>query len=209
MQPVVGVHGGAGTVLSKDLTPEVLQQQRKALHDALRAAAEVLASGKPAIDGAQAAVAVLEDCPLFNAGRGSVLGADGSITMDASVMEGATGRAGAVAAVTGVKNPVFAAKQVMEHTSHVLLVGPDATEFARERGCAFEPPAYFETALRRRQLEAARESQVLDPSTKIICDRPSCWIMETVERPIRTAALSAASCATPWATSRRRRRRVA
>jgi isoaspartyl peptidase/L-asparaginase-like protein (Ntn-hydrolase superfamily) len=141
----VAIHGGAG-VMRRDKPGE---PQRAALERALEAAL----AEKTALDAVVAAVLVLEDSPLFNAGRGSCFNAEGEIEMDASIMDGATLRAGAVAAVRRVRNPVLAARAVMEKTRHVLLAGESADRFARAQGLKLEPPAYFRTENRLRALQ--------------------------------------------------------
>ena len=140
MRPVIAIHGGAG-VMRRDKPGE---QQRAVLRRALEAAYEQ----KTALDAVTAAVVVLEDSPLFNAGRGSCFNADGEIEMDASVMEGERLRAGAVAAVRRIRNPVLAARAVMEKTRHVLLAGDGAERLAREQGLVLEEPSYFATEKR-------------------------------------------------------------
>ena len=148
MKPVIVIHGGAG-VLRRDKPGE---QHRAVLKQALQAGYELLTAGKSSLDAAIAAVVVLEDSPLFNAGRGSCFNADGEIEMDASVMEGKGLRAGAVAAVQRIRNPVLAARAVMETTRHVLLAGRGAERFAEKQGLKLETPEYFQTALRRAAL---------------------------------------------------------
>jgi L-asparaginase / beta-aspartyl-peptidase len=144
LRPVIAIHGGAG-VMRRDKPGE---QQRAVLRRALEAAYEQ----KTALDAVTAAVVVMEDSPLFNAGRGSCFNADGEIEMDASVMEGERLRAGAVAAVRRIRNPVLAARAVMEKSRHVLLAGSGAEAFARRHGLRLEPASYFHTALRRAAL---------------------------------------------------------
>ena len=144
MKPVLAIHGGAG-VMRRDKPGE---RQRAVLKQALEAAYQQ----KTALDAVVAAVMVLEDSPLFNAGRGSCFNADGEIEMDASVMEGERLRAGAVAAVRRIRNPVLAARAVMEKSRHVLLAGNGAETFARRHGLQLEPASYFHTALRRAAL---------------------------------------------------------
>ena len=139
-KPVIAIHGGAG-VLRADKPGA---QHRAVLKQALEAAYEQ----KTALDAVVAAVVVLEDSPLFNAGRGSSFNSDGEIEMDASIMDGATLRAGAVAAVRRIRNPILAARAVMEATRHVLLAGAGAERFARAQGLKLERPEYFHTARR-------------------------------------------------------------
>ena len=128
------------------------EQHRDVLKQALEAGYEALKNGT-SLDAVTAAVVVLEDSPLFNAGRGSCFNADGEIEMDASVMEGKQLRAGAVAAVRRIRNPVLAARLVMQKTRHVLLAGDGAERLAREHGLALEGPAYFATEQRRAALK--------------------------------------------------------
>ena len=140
MKPVVVLHGGAG-VRPADKPGE---EHRRVLEQALEAAY----AQKSALDAVAAAVVVLEDSPLFNAGHGSCLNEDGEIEMDASVMEGQKLRAGAVAAVRRIRNPVLAAREVMEGTPHVLLAGAAAERFAEKRGLKLEAAEYFRTEKR-------------------------------------------------------------
>ncbi len=133
------------------------EQHRAVLKQALEAGFQVLQSGT-ALDAVAAAVVVLEDSPLFNAGRGACFNADGEIEMDASIMDGAKLRAGAVAAVERIRNPVLAARAVMEHTRHVLLAGDAADRFARQQGLKLENPSYFATPRRLAALKQGRKN---------------------------------------------------
>ncbi|HWM44430.1 MAG TPA: isoaspartyl peptidase/L-asparaginase, partial [Burkholderiales bacterium] len=144
MKPALAVHGGAG-VLRADKPGA---RHRAVLAQALEAGYEVLKRGEASLDAVAAAVVILEDSPLFNAGRGSSFNTDGEIEMDASIMDGATLRAGAVAAVRRIRNPILAARAVMENTRHVLLAGSGAERFARNQGLQIAPAAYFRTAKR-------------------------------------------------------------
>jgi L-asparaginase / beta-aspartyl-peptidase len=147
--PVLLVHGGAGNPSGGRVDDE------PACHDALRAALlagyEQLAAGAAALDAAETAVRSLEDCPLFNAGRGSVLNAEGHVEMDAAVMDGATQQAGACAGVVGVRNPVSLARSILEKTPHVLLVGEGAVRYATDAGLDFEDPDWFVTDRERQR----------------------------------------------------------
>jgi beta-aspartyl-peptidase (threonine type) len=147
MSPVIAIHGGAG-VMRRDKPGA---EQRRVLERALEAAY----AAETALDAVCAAVAMLEDSPLFNAGRGSCFNSDGEIEMDASIMEGATLRAGAVAAVRRIRNPVLAARAVMESTRHVLLAGDGAERFARKQGLRLERESYFRT---EKRLEALKRN---------------------------------------------------
>jgi isoaspartyl peptidase/L-asparaginase-like protein (Ntn-hydrolase superfamily) len=155
-QPVLVVHGGAGTISRARMTRRGEALHRAALAAALRSGYAVLDDGGSSMDAAVAAVVALEDSPLFNAGRGATLNAAGGHELDASVMDGATGKAGAVACARRVKNPVLAARAVMDTTPHVLLSGADADRFARAAGLQMAAPRYFWTPERGRDLERAR-----------------------------------------------------
>lgn len=154
---VLAVHGGAGTITRALITPQQEERYRAGLAAALMAGHAVLAASGAALDAVIAAVSVLEDDPLFNAGRGSVFTSDGRIEMDAAVMDGRTLRAGAVAGITRAKNPVQVARAVMERTAHVLLAAEGADRFAADQGLALAEPDYFFTQQRWDQLERARQ----------------------------------------------------
>jgi isoaspartyl peptidase/L-asparaginase-like protein (Ntn-hydrolase superfamily) len=152
--PLVAVHGGAGALEPRD--PDEEAEARRALVAALEAARARLLSGGSALDAVVEAVSILEDHPAFNAGRGSALTTKGRVEMDASVMDGATRRAGAVACVRTVRNPVRLARLVCERTPHVLLVGAGAEAFAREAGAPQMDPAWFLVDAQRERLRRAR-----------------------------------------------------
>jgi beta-aspartyl-peptidase (threonine type) len=148
--PVLLVHGGAGNPRGGvDDEQAVLA----ALRDALLAGYELLAGGAAALDAAEEAVRSLEDCPLFNAGRGSVLTVSGHVEMDAAVMDGATRQAGACAGVTQVRHAISLARAIMEKTPHVLLVGEGAERYAADAGLDFEDPSWFVTERERVRTE--------------------------------------------------------
>ncbi len=151
--PAIAVHGGAGVIPESELTPGRRQAFHAALEAALRAGFAVMEAGGASLDAVVVAVKVLEDDPLFNAGRGSVLTASGRHELDASIMDGRDLRAGSVTGVTQVRNPVELARLVMDRSPHVMLAGPGADEFALEMG--LEPVAneYFSTERRRAELE--------------------------------------------------------
>lgn len=142
--PVLAIHGGAGTY-KKELTPEKERIFEEALTATLLKGQELLLKGASALDVVEGAARLLEDCPLFNAGKGSVFSHIGTNELDASIMCGKDLTAGAVAFVTNIKNPVTAARAVMEKTEHVMLVGKGAEEFARSQGLEIVPPEYFFT----------------------------------------------------------------
>jgi beta-aspartyl-peptidase (threonine type) len=149
----IAIHGGAGSLSRADMSAAQEAEYRDGLGAALDAAVAVLEARGASVDAVIAAVRVLEDNPLFNAGRGAVLTRDGMAELDASVMEGRTLRAGAVTGLRHVKNPIELARLVMEKSPHVMLVGAGAEEFARTRGVELVSNEYFRTAARTRQLE--------------------------------------------------------
>lgn len=146
MKPAIAIHGGAG--VARGITSQGAKRYKAGLERALLAGYAVLKRGGSSLDAVAAAVAQLEDDPLFNAGRGSVYNSDERHELDASIMDGATLRAGAVAAVSRIRNPVLAARAVMERSPHVLLAGRGAELFARKHGVHFAPASYFHTAQR-------------------------------------------------------------
>lgn len=152
-EPILVVHGGAG-IERESTSPAKEEAVRAALAEALRRGQAALKAGQPAMDAVIAAIVVLEDSPLFNAGRGAVFTHEGRNELDAALMDGATRRAGAVAGVTIARNPIRLARAVMESSPHVLLVGRGADAFAREAaGVEIVKPAYFRTEERWQQLQ--------------------------------------------------------
>jgi len=149
------IHGGAGVMRRDEMTPEMDASYRAGLNAALDAGAKVLASGGKAVDAVQAAVIVLEDNPDFNAGRGAVLTREGVAELDASIMDGRDRRAGAVVQVRTVKNPIRAARYVMDKTGRVMFAGPDVDEMAKAAGLEIVPPEYFITPRRQEALKRA------------------------------------------------------
>jgi beta-aspartyl-peptidase (threonine type) len=155
----LAIHAGAGTMKRANLTPELEQEIRAALNAALDAGDAVLTSGGSALDAVGAAVAVLEDSHHFNAGKGAVFNAEGVNELDASIMDGATLRAGAVAGVHRVRNPIRLARAILEQYGHVMLVGEGAEAFARSVGIAMEDPSYFRTEHRWDALQKAKAAE--------------------------------------------------
>jgi L-asparaginase / beta-aspartyl-peptidase len=149
----LAVHGGAGTILRNRMTPQREAAYHAGLRRALDAGRGVLADGGAALDAVTAAVMALEDEPLFNAGCGAVYTSAGKQEMDAAIMDGRDRSAGAVAGICGPRNPILAARAVMEHSGHVVLIGESAQEFCRARGLSFEEPSYFFTEARWRALQ--------------------------------------------------------
>jgi len=156
----IAIHGGAGTLAPADLTPENERAYRAGLERALRAGFAVLDAGGTALDAAVTAVQVLEDEPLFNAGRGAVVAANGLHELDASVMDGRDLRAGAVTGVRHVRSPIELARLVMERSPHVMLAGTGAEEFALEQGLQPVPNSHFATERRRLELERMLQGQI-------------------------------------------------
>ena len=150
------IHGGAGTISRETLSAEREAEIRRDLERALEAGHAVLRGGGSALDAVSAAVVVMEDSPHFNAGRGAVFNAEGVNELDAAIMDGAGQRAGSVAAVHRVKNPVRLARAVMERSAHVMLIGDGAETFGRSVGIELVEPNYFRTEYRWQQLEDAR-----------------------------------------------------
>jgi len=149
----IAVHGGAGVLPAAQLTPGLRKAFQEGLEAALRAGYAAMDAGGASLDAVVAAVKVLEDDPLFNAGRGSVMAANGQHELDASIMDGRDLRAGSVTGVQHVRNPVELARLVMDRSPHVMLAGPGADEFAVEAGLRPVPNEYFATERRRLELE--------------------------------------------------------
>lgn len=156
--PVLVIHGGAG-VVKADLTPEKAKLVRADLERALEAGYAVLKSGGDSLDAVTKAIVVLEDSPRFNAGKGAVFTHDGHNELDASIMDGATQRAGAVAGLRRIKNPILLARAVMEKSEHVFMVGEGAEAFAKSVGFSFVDPKYFYTEERWQALQKALRTE--------------------------------------------------
>lgn len=164
----LAIHGGAGTILKSKMTTEKEHGYRLALSSALDAGYSILSKGGSALDAVQAAVVSLEDCPLFNAGKGSVFTHDGMHEMDAAIMEGKELKAGAVAGVSKIKNPIQLARTVMDKSQHVLLSRSGAEDFACRMGVPIENEEYFFDQYRYEQLLEIRDQELiqLDHSDK-------------------------------------------
>ena len=152
---VIVIHGGAGTILRENMTPEIEKQYRDKLTEALDTGAAILKQGGEGIDAVEATIHVLENSPLFNAGKGAVFTHDGRNELDASIMSGKDLNAGAVAGVGDVKNPITLARAVMEKSPHVLLSGRGASEFAAQQGIEKVDSSYFYTERRWKSLQKA------------------------------------------------------
>jgi beta-aspartyl-peptidase (threonine type) len=153
------IHGGAGTIEKANMTGEKEAEYRAKLTEALEAGYAALKGGASSVDAVETAIRILEDSPLFNAGRGAVFTSEGRNEMDASIMDGSTLNAGAVASVRTIKNPISAARKVMTESRHVMLVGAGAETFAREQGLESADSAYFWTKGRWESLKKAREEE--------------------------------------------------
>ena len=163
---VMVIHGGAGTITRKNMSAEKEAAYVAALTKALQTGYDVLKSGKTSLDAVEATIHIMEDSPLFNAGKGAVFTHDGKNEMDAAIMDGKTLMAGAVAGVTTIKNPISAARAVMEKSEHVMMVGPGAELFAKQAGIEIVNPKYFYTKERWDGLQQA----IKEDSTKSVLD---------------------------------------
>lgn len=153
------IHGGAGTILKKNMSPELEAQYKAKLEEAVKVGYAILRNGGSSLDAVEKTINVLEDSPLFNAGKGAVFTNQGKNELDASIMDGKTLNAGAVAGVTIVKNPISLARAVMEKSEHVLLAREGAEYFAKENGIEIVNPAYFYTENRYQSLLKAQEKE--------------------------------------------------
>ncbi len=157
----LAIHGGAGTILKSLMTSELEKEYRNGLETALKIGWQILNNGGNALDAVEATVVELENFPLFNSGKGAVFTHEGKNELDASIMDGKKLKAGAVAFVRNVKNPVKLARLVMEKTEHILLAGDGANEFAREMQIEFVGDDYFFTDFRFQQLSQAKEKNII------------------------------------------------
>ncbi|RMG76109.1 MAG: isoaspartyl peptidase/L-asparaginase [Bacteroidetes bacterium] len=160
----LAIHGGAGTILKKHMTPEKEKAYREILQQVLEKGKSILENGGDALTAVEECIKIMENSPLFNAGKGSVLTNDGKVENDASIMDGKTLNAGAVAGVTVIKNPISAAKAVMEHSPHVMLIGKGAETFCLQQGIDTVDNSYFITEQRKKQWEKIKNqsSTLLD-----------------------------------------------
>ena len=154
----LAIHGGAGTILKEDMTPELEKAYLEGLEDALSAGYAVLEEGGSAPNAVKAAIVILEDNMLFNAGRGAVFTKKGVQEMDAAIMYGKDRSAGAVAGVRNVRNPIELAMEVMNNSNHVFLSGKGANDFAIKQGIKLEPDEYFFSQFRYDQWKQLRDS---------------------------------------------------
>jgi len=163
---VMVIHGGAGTILKKNMTPEKEAAYVGTLTLALQTGYDQLQAGKTSMDAVEAAIHVMEDSPLFNAGKGAVFTHEGKNELDAAVMDGKSLMAGAVAGVTTIRNPISAARAVMEKSEHVMMAGKGAEAFAKQAGLTIVDPSYFYTKERWEGLQKA----LAEDSVKTVLD---------------------------------------
>ncbi len=156
------IHGGAGTITRANMSPEKEKAYREVLNNALQKGYTILKSGGTSVQAVEAAIIVMEDSPLFNAGKGAVFTHEGKNELDASVMDGKTLKAGAIAGVTTIKNPIRTAIAVMEKSPHVLLIGKGAETFAKEQKMEIVSPAYFYTEARFQALKNAIKDEKIE-----------------------------------------------
>ncbi|MEZ4794339.1 MAG: isoaspartyl peptidase/L-asparaginase [Flavobacteriaceae bacterium] len=169
MKPfAIAIHGGAGTLVKGLMTSDLEASYKSTLTEAMDAGYAVLNMGGSALDAVTTSVCLLEDSPLFNAGKGSVFTAKGTHEMDAAIMDGAALNAGAVSLITGIKNPIQLARDVMEQSPHVFLAGEGAMQFAQAQGYLLEEPSYFYDEVRYQQWQGIKDSDTfqLDHSAK-------------------------------------------
>lgn len=167
------IHGGAGVMDQKSITPKIQAEYLKVLNRVLQVGDSVLSHGGTCMDAVEKAIVIMEDSPLFNAGKGAVFTHDGLVELDASIMDGKSLKAGAIAAVRDIKNPIRVARAVMEKSEHVMLNGTGASQFAKEQGFVPVDNSYFYTEKRRQQLDELlkkeREAGVNDKHGTVGC----------------------------------------
>lgn len=195
----IAIHAGAGTIERQDLSPEKEAEIRAKLEEAVRAGHRVLQSGGSSLDAVTKAVTILEDAPFFNAGKGAVFNAEGKNELDASIMDGKTLNAGAVAGVHHVRNPVLLARKVMTDSVHVMLIGEGAEAFAQQQGIAFEDDAYFYTDYRWEQLQKARATANPSASARAT---PDTWLSTVGAVALDSAGDLAAATSTGGMTNK-------
>jgi len=165
-QVAIVIHGGAGTITRASMTDEKEAEIRAALKDSIQAGYKLLQQGDSSSEAVRAAINVMEDSPLFNAGKGSVYNAAGDHEMDASIMEGKDLNAGAVASVSHIRNPIDLALTVMSESEHVMLMGEGAEEFARQQGFEMTDPAWFDTGFRWQQLQRVKAKEIAEAEAR-------------------------------------------
>jgi beta-aspartyl-peptidase (threonine type) len=188
------IHGGAGVIERKTMTPEVEAAYRTALSQAREAGYAVLDHDGSSLDAVVAAIKILEDSPLFNAGKGAVMTVDGLCELDASIMDGKTQSAGAVAGLRQIKNPITLARAVMEKSDHVMLAGAGAEKFALEQKFELVPNEYFQTEFRRKQLEKAKQREAGRPTSQLGTPSSSRSSLDQLDHFDRTAHYGTVGC---------------
>ena len=197
----IALHAGAGTIERDSLKPETEQQIRFILEQAVQAGHRILTADGSSMDAVTTAVTMLEDSPFFNAGKGAVFNAQGKHELDAAIMDGSNLRAGAVAAVHNIRNPVLLARKVMTNSVYVMLIGEGAEMFAREQGIAFEDDDYFDTELRWQQLQKARANE--NPEAHLVSESPDRWLSTVGAVALDAAGNLAAATSTGGTTNKR------
>jgi len=173
-RPAIVIHGGAGSMTKSSLSDEKEALIRAKLRESVQAGYRALLDGAPATEAVTTAVNILEDSPLFNAGKGAVFSAAGRNELDAAIMEGAELNAGAVAAITHIKNPINLALKVMTNSRHVMLIGEGAEAFASQQGFELVDPAYFYTEQRYQQLQKIKSREAAE-QTSWLANEPDRW----------------------------------
>lgn len=197
----IAVHGGSGTINKGDFSEDKEREIRETLKHAVRAGHEILVAGGSSIDAVTKAITLLEDSPHFNAGKGAVFNSEGKNELDASIMDGSSLDAGAVATVHNVRNPVLLARKVMTESPHVMLMGEGAEHFGRQHGIRFEEDAYFFTDYRWQQLEKAKTSS--RPETSFLSETPDQWFSTVGAVALDSSGNLAAATSTGGMTNKR------
>jgi beta-aspartyl-peptidase (threonine type) len=165
------IHGGAGVITRDKMTPELDKEYRAKLTEALNTGKKILIDGGTALDAVEKTIRVMEDSPLFNAGKGAVFAHSGKNELDAAIMDGSNLAAGSIAGVIDIKNPITAARYVMTNSPHVMLAGAGASEFAKEQGLEIVSPEYFYTDRRFNELQEALKKEKLGTVGCVVLDK--------------------------------------
>lgn len=181
---VLVIHGGAGTILKSQMTAEREKAYTDALNHVLQTGNDILKNGGTALDAVEACIKLMEDDSLFNAGKGAVFTNEGKNELDAAIMDGKTLAAGAVAGVTNIKNPIMAARAVMEKSPHVMMVGPGAEKFAKQQGLEIVDPSYFYTEGRWRSLQRLLKTDSAQQDLPDTLKRVSTLYSDYIETPL-------------------------
>lgn len=201
-RPAIAIHGGAGAIIRAAMSAEKERDYLQALEAIVSSGQAILAAGGSALDAVTEAVRLLEECPLFNAGKGAVFTHQGTHELDASIMDGRTLHAGAISCVNHIRNPILTARKVLELSPHVMFTGAGAESFAREHGQEMVDADYFSTPERFEQLQRAKSSE-----SGVVLDHDGAGLMIR-SMPIVNSAPWALSLSTRRAISRRRPLRV-